>query len=137
MFTVWDKNGCPLYVGGTENINAKSFKFDFEFEDITGYYYDFPFFNDEVDRQIVKLKPIYNNRLRSSYTKAQIMSYFRKLFYAHKRPFGAREKEYISEILLQECEPLEFSGEIFYSSFDRGYILEKIIEDYGLYSFKS
>ena len=126
IYTVWDKKGRPLYVGGTEDVNAKSFKFNFEFSNITGHYYYFPDFRDEIDRQIVKLKPTHNTTLRSSFTKGQIVSYFRKVFHAQQRKFTVNDKKYISDYL-DECDKMLFSGEVYYSSLDRDCLLDSMI----------
>lgn len=125
VYVVRDKDGNPLYVGGTEDINAKSFKFDFEYSGITGYYYRFPDFWDEIDRKIVAERPHYNKRLHSSFTTRQILSSARELFYRNRLSFGKKEKDYVRECL-SECDKLEFNCEIYYSRLDRDVILENI-----------
>lgn len=132
IYTVWDANGQPLYVGGTENINGKSFSFGYPFANITGYYYKFPDFTDEIDREICNKKPRYNTYLRSSYTRQQIESYIRRHFYQRNIPFRAAEKNKIGSMLC-ECETIEFKGELYYSSMDRDIALYEMLEDYGIH----
>lgn len=136
VFIVW-KGKIPLYVGGTENINTKVFRFDFDFDDITGYYYDFPDFGDEIDRKIVDLKPLYNMRLRSALTKRQIISSIHGLFVKYNIPFRKKEKERISELLRVNGEPFEFNGELYFSSMDAGCITEMMRDEYGIHYFQS
>ena len=136
VYVVW-KCERPLYVGGTEDVNAKVFKFDFEFDNITGHYYDFPDFGDEIDRKIIELKPLYNSRLRAALTKKQIIASIHRLFDKYGIPFMKREKERVSELLRENGEPFEFDGELYYSSMDAGCIEEIMRDEYGIYGFKS
>lgn len=129
VYTVRDANGNALYVGGTENINAKSFKFNFDFSAITGYYYEFPDFEDEIDRRIVAENPPYNQRLHSSFTASQIIGYIRGIFRANKRPFRKVEKEYVLESL-EDCDSMKYRAEIYYSRLDRN-ILTQTMLGYG------
>lgn len=131
IYIVRDKNGLPLYVGGTEDINAKSFKFDFEYSSITGYYYRFPDFLDEIDRKIVAENPPHNKRLHSSFTLRQIFSFVRGLFYRNRIPFGKKEKDYVREYL-SECDKLEYDSEIYYSKLDRDLLLENVKQSWNI-----
>lgn len=136
VFVIW-KGERALYVGGTKDVNAKVFKYDFEFDNITGHYYNFPDFEDEIDRKIVELKPKYNNCLRAAVTKSQIISTIRGVFYKNGKTFKKREKERVAELLRENSEPFEFDGEIYYSSMDAGYIREIMCDEYGIHGFKS
>ena len=127
VYTVRDANGNALYVGGTENINAKSFKFNFDFSAITGYYYEFPDFEDEIDRQIVAQCPPYNQRLRSSLTASQIIAYIRGVFRAHNRPFRKAEKQYVLESLA-DYDSMTYRAEVYFSSLDRNILTETMLE---------
>lgn len=131
VYIVRDKDNTPLYVGGTENINAKSFKFDFEYSSITGYYYDFPDFWDEVDRKIVAENPRYNRKLHSSFTTKQIISYIRAIFIKNRMPFRKKEKVYILEYL-SDCDKLEYNCEIYYSELDRNVLTENIMQEWNI-----
>lgn len=133
IYTVWDEKGKPLYVGGTKDIMAKSFKFDFPYADITGEYWRFPggTFESEIDRRIALLKPKYNTKLRTSMTKTQLIKYFRALFKAYNLPFTKREKNFITQKLC-DISGFEFQGEFFYLLEDRGILEEIIREEYGI-----
>lgn len=131
VYIVRDKDNAPLYVGGTENINAKSFKFDFEFSSITGYYYDFPDFWDEVDRNIVAENPRYNRKLHSSFTTKQILSYIRAIYLKNRKPFRKKEKAYVLEYL-SDCDKLEYNCEIYYSGLDRNVLTENMMQGWNI-----
>ena len=131
IYTVRDANGVPLYVGGTENINAKSFKFDFEFTAITGYYYDFPDFEDEIDREIVLNNPVHNQRLRSSFTAGQIVAYVRNIFREHGAAFRKAEKKYVLEYLA-DCDSLVYRSEVYYSRLDRDVLTQIMLEQWNI-----
>lgn len=129
IYTVWGANKEPLYVGGTQDIMAKSFKFKFPYLDITGEYYDFPscVFESEIDERIAKLKPRYNLRLRTSKNKKQVIKHIKDLF---KKKGWKFTKEALKFIIseLEQCDGLVFNGEIFYTMIDWGCIEMEFIE---------
>lgn len=46
------------YIGCTEDLNKKAFIFPFEYDRITGYFYEYPWvIEDEVDKLILERKP--------------------------------------------------------------------------------
>lgn len=135
IFIVRDKDGKPLYVGGTENINQKVFKFAFEFADITGYYYDesFPDFWDEVDSKICKLKPKYNTRLHSSLPPKAVVKKVKEIFKKNGHSLSSSiRREILYE--LSECENFVFLGEVYVSGFDCLVIINTICEKYGIHN---
>ncbi len=132
IFTVWDKNGFPLYVGGTKDINAKSFKFAFPFADITGYYYpeSWPDFEDEIDRQIAEIKPIYNTCLHSSFTQKMLLKYLKGLFKKSGIPYNKSIEQRAIQ-LFDESDKLIFRGQFYIGKFDRDLLAESLINELG------
>lgn len=66
VFFVYD-NDKLLYIGYTEDIDKKSFNFDFEYDKIEGYYFDKSYVDIDsyIDDLVIELKPLYNKKLRS------------------------------------------------------------------------
>lgn len=70
IFFVYDADDVLLYIGWTDDLNKKSFNFNFDYAKIKGYYYSFPDIDARVDDLIMELNPRHNKCLRS-YVKLQ------------------------------------------------------------------
>lgn len=138
LYTVWDSDGEPLYVGGTENIMAKSFKFDFPFADITGIYWEFPgyTFEEAIDLRIAELRPKYNTRLRTSLTAPQVIKCVKEFFKTKNLPFTPQAKRFVLNEL-ENFNGIKFDGELYYSADEKATLLEIIREEYGIRDFNA
>lgn len=132
VFIVRDKSGVPIYVGGTENINQKSFKFKFDFADITGYYYSYPDFWDEVDRKICELNPLYNTRLHGFTTKNGVKKKAIEFFKSKGRQLPKEGRKLLLE-LLNECEKYSFQSDTYYTEMDCDIAIMQLCENYGIH----
>ena len=136
VYIVRDKDGKALYVGGTSNIDKKSFSFSYEYSSITGYYYEFPDFEDEIDRVICKLNPVYNKSLHSFRTKKQWMIETKAIFAKYGLPFRKAEKELFNEYL-SDMDYFLFRGDAYFSDMDARIAIYDMLECYGKDYFKS
>ena len=130
VFIVRDKEGAALYVGGTRNIDKKSFAFPFPYETISGYYYKFPDFRDEIDRAICRTNAVYNTRLNSYRKYTQVVKEIREDFYGRGLAFRKEQKMRLN-IYLNDCDSLRFRNEIYYASMDIDEIRDLMLQDYG------
>lgn len=133
VFFVRDEKGTPIYIGGTENINEKVFKYKFPFSDITGYYYKFPDFWDEVDRQICEYNPIYNTRLHGFATKSSACQYAKEQFAKKGFQFKQSEKKKYLEFLQEQSEERYiYNGCVYFTSTDKETALLILADYYGI-----
>lgn len=117
VFIMRDKDGTPLYVGGTQNIDRKSFNYRFQYSYITGYYYDFPDFEDEIDRAICSHKALYNKCLNAAITTKGVHKLAKEFLAKYGIPYRRTERGVVNRLLM-DYEQLIFRNEIYYVSTD-------------------
>lgn len=129
IFFVKNK-GEVVFIGGTKDINAKSFKFDFEFDDIIGYYYPFPDFGDEIDRLICMHQPRENKSLRTFMTLKSASEKAKGIFKKYNISFP--KKVFTEKLQQNEC--FAYRGLCYYSSLDCDITIEAVCNEFGIWN---
>lgn len=110
---------------------AKSFNFKFDYADITGYYYDFPFFWDEVDEMICKYNPPYNSRLHDFYTRKSANDEAKSIFKQYGIPYTKDAQKRLDKYLSVN-KTFIYKGIVYYRSDDAQVSISYLCSDYNI-----